>query len=307
MNAKCINYGQNFLTGKATSILSATGIDIAAGSVKELADAVQDKTMVMVSDLKSTATKEVAKIGSQVGGMAGSLAGTGLSAMQNAFQTTDIIKQSVGEMVSYANSIFDDCTNKIIGMTAAFPSEVTKKATKIASDEAKEELTQLMKEVAGIPAEDHAEKEAKKEKENGINKAVDWCKKAVTNINKFKDDTIGKLQEDCDDISNLMIQGPEWVGEQINTVIDQGKNQLKKFADDSMEDVEDFYDKAVEKSSKALATTMKEKIVRPTIDKAKDQYNKLGTSSNKAKQKAKTAIQKKLFSLAGKLGISPNI
>ena len=73
MQAKCIDYGQNFLTGQATSVIAATGIDIEAGNLKQLADAVQDKTMAMVSDLKSTATKEVTKIGSQIGGMAGSL------------------------------------------------------------------------------------------------------------------------------------------------------------------------------------------------------------------------------------------
>ena len=101
MQAKCIDYGQNFLTGQATSVIAATGIDIEAGNLKQLADAVQDKTMAMVSDLKSTATKEVTKIGSQIGGMAGSLVGAGLAAIQGAFQTIDVAKQAVGELTTY--------------------------------------------------------------------------------------------------------------------------------------------------------------------------------------------------------------
>ena len=51
---------------------------------------------------------------------------------------------------------------------------------------------------------------------------------------------------------------------------------------------------------------MKKKLIDPTLEKAKERFNDLGTSTNKTKQKAKTAIQKQLFKLAGKLGISPN-
>ena len=102
MQAKCIDYGQNFLTGQATSVISATGIDIEATNLKQLADAVQDKTMSMVSDLENTATKEVGKIGSQIGGMAGELTGAGLAAIQGSFQTADIAKQAVGELTKYA-------------------------------------------------------------------------------------------------------------------------------------------------------------------------------------------------------------
>ena len=35
MQAKCIDYGQNFLTGQATSVISATGIDIEATNLKQ--------------------------------------------------------------------------------------------------------------------------------------------------------------------------------------------------------------------------------------------------------------------------------
>ena len=101
MQAKCIDYGQNFLTGQATSVIAATGVDIEAANLKQLADAVQDKTLSMVSDLKSTATKEVTKVGSQIGGMAGSLVGAGLAAIQGAFQTIDVAKQAVGELTTY--------------------------------------------------------------------------------------------------------------------------------------------------------------------------------------------------------------
>lgn len=306
MQAKCIDYGQNFLTGQATSVISATGIDIEASNVKQLADAVQDKTMSMVSDLKNTATKEVTKVGSQIGGMAGSLVGTGLAAIQGAFQTVDVAKLAVGELTTYGVQLTTKIGTKIAGMITAFPAQVTKRATAIAAEQCKEELQQRLKEMMGTPSEEHAQKEAEKEKENKTKKAIAWCKKAVKDVNEFKDKTLSSIQKDCEDISALMIQGPGWVDNQISSVIDSAKTYMSDYADDKMEDIQDYYDEAVNNSAKAAATTMKKKLIDPTLEKARKQFNDLGTSTNRTKQKAKTAIQKKLFNLAGKLGISPN-
>ena len=306
MQAKCIDYGQNFLTGQATSVISATGIDIEASNVKQLADAVQDKTMSMVSDLKNTATKEVTKVGSQIGGMAGSLVGTGLAAIQGAFQTVDVAKLAVGELTTYGVQLTTKIGTKIAGMITAFPAQVTKRATAIAAEQCKEELQQRLKEMMGTPSEEHAQKEAEKEKENKTKKAIAWCKKAVKDVNEFKDKTLSSIQKDCEDISVLMIQGPGWVDNQISSVIDSAKTYMSDYADDKMEDIQDYYDEAVNNSAKAAATTMKKKLIDPTLEKARKQFNDLGTSTNRTKQKAKTAIQKKLFNLAGKLGISPN-
>lgn len=306
MQAKCIDYGQNFLTGQATSVISATGIDIEASNVKQLADAVQDKTMSMVSDLKNTATKEVTKVGSQIGGMAGSLVGTGLAAIQGAFQTVDVAKLAVGELTTYGVQLTTKIGTKIAGMITAFPAQVSKRATAIAAEQCKEELQQRLKEMMGTPSEEHAQKEAEKEKENKTKKAIAWCKKAVKDVNEFKDKTLSSIQKDCEDISALMIQGPGWVDNQISSAIDSAKTYMSDYADDKMEDIQDYYDEAVNNSAKAAATTMKKKLIDPTLEKARKQFNDLGTSTNRTKQKAKAAIQKKLFNLAGKLGISPN-
>ena len=306
MQAKCIDYGQNFLTGQATSVIAATGIDIEAGNLKQLADAVQDKTMSMVSDLKNTATKEVTKIGSQIGGTAGSLVGAGLSAMQGAFQTADVAKQAVGELTTYGVQLTAKIGTNIASMIAAFPAQVTKKATAIAAEQCKEELQQRLKEMMGTPAEEHAQKEAEKEKENKTKKAIAWCKKAVKDANEFKDKTLSTIQKDCEDISALMIQGPGWVNDQIGSAIDSAKTYMSDYADSKMKNVKMHYDEAVNNSAKAAASTLKKKLIDPTLEKAKDQFDNLGTSLNKTKQKAKTAIQKQLFKLAGKLGISPN-
>ena len=306
MQAKCIDYGQNFLTGQSTSVIAATGVDIKAGNLKQLSDAVQDRTMAMVSDLKITATKEVTKVGSQIGGMAGSLVGAGLSAMQGAFQTTDVAKQAVGELTTYGVQLTAKIGTNIASMIAAFPAQVTKKATAIASEQCKEELQQRLKEVMGTPAEEHAQKEAEKEKENKTKKAIAWCKKAVKDANEFKDKTLSSIQKDCEDISALMIQGPGWVNNQIGGAIDSAKTYMSDYADSKMKDIKNHYDEAVNNSAYAAATTMKKKLIDPTLEKAKNQFDNLGTSTNKTKQKAKTAVQKQLFKLAGKLGISPN-
>ena len=103
-----------------------------------------------------------------------------------------------------------------------------------------------------------------------------------------------------------MIQGPGWVNNQIDGAIDSAKTYMSDYADDKMKDIQNHYDEAVNNSAYAAATTMKKKLIDPTLEKAKEQFNDLGTSTNKTKQKAKTAVQKQLFKLAGKLGISPN-
>ena len=117
---------------------------------------------------------------------------------------------------------------------------------------------------------------------------------------------MASLQKDCEDISTLAIQGPAWVNDQIDSAIDSAKKYMDDYANKKMEDVQKHYDKAIDNSAKAAATTMKKKLIDPTVNNARKQFNNLGTTTNKVKQKAKTAIQKQLFNLAGKLGISPN-
>ncbi len=228
------------------------------------------------------------------------------AAMQGAFQTADVAKQAVGELTTYGVQLTAKIGTNIASMIAAFPSQVTKKATAIAAEQCKEELQQRLKEVMGTPAEDHAQKEAEKEKENKTKKAIDWCKKAVKDANEFKDKTLSSIQKDCEDISALMIQGPGWVNNQMSGAIDSAKTYMSDYADGKMKDIKNHYDEAVNNSAYAAATTMKKKLIDPTLEKAKNQFNDLGTSTNKTKQKAKTAVQKQLFKLAGKLGISPN-
>lgn len=306
MQAKCIDYGQNFLTGQATSILSATGIDIQAGNVKQLADAIQDKTMAMVGDLQATATKEVTNIGNQIGSAAGSIAGAGLSAMQGAFQAADLAKLAVGELTTYSaqqlGSIVTHATSKI----AAFPGEVTKKATAKAASDAKDRLAATLKLVMGQPAEEQNKKEAKEQKEGKVKKAISWMKNAASDAEKFKDKIMGNLEEDAQDISSLMIQGPEWVSNQMDVAVDKSKEFIATYFDKAKEHIDKQYDSMVDTSYQALASTMMKEIVDPTISKAEKLYKNTTKSTNKQVQKAKTAVQKQLFKLAGKLGISPN-
>lgn len=306
MQAKCIDYGQNFLTGQATSILSATGIDVAGDNLKDLADAIQDKTMSMVSELKNTATKEVTKVGSQIGEMAGSLAGAGLSAVQGAFQSADLAKLAIGDITTYAAQEVGKRITKTASMAAAFPAKVTKRATEIAKEKVKEELAERLKIVTGTTAENENKKKAKEQKENKIKNVVNNVKDFATKANKFKDKMLAYAQEDCQEISELMIQGPTWVNNQLDSATETSKKFISDNLDKGMDDVTKWYDKAVEDSATALATTMVDDMIKPTLDKASDLFNETNKNVNKQKQKAKTAVQKQLFKIAGKLGISPN-
>lgn len=306
MQAKCIDYGQNFLTGQATSILSASGVDIKAGNVKELADAIQDKTMAAVTDLQTTATKQVAQIGSEIGNAAGSVAGAGLAAMQGAFQSADLVKLAMGELTSYSAALLGDLTKYAVSKAAAFPGDVTKKATAKAAEDAKERLSSTLKQVMGSPAEEQSKKEAKEQKENKVKKAIKWVKNAASDAEKFKTKILGDLAEDAQDISALMIQGPAWVNDQIKSSVNNAENFAYTYFQKAKENIDKQYNNMVDSSYLTLASTMTKEIIDPTIDKAKKLYDTNTKSTNKQVQKAKTSIQKQLFKLAGKLGISPN-
>lgn len=306
MQAKCIDYGQNFLTGQATSILSASGIDIQAGNVKELADAIQDKTMAMVGELQSTATKQVTQIGSEIGNAAGSVAGAGLAAMQGAFQSADLVKLAIGEVTSYSAALLGDLTKYAVSKAAAFPGDVTKKATAKAAEDAKEKLSSALKQVMGSPAEEQSKKEAKEQKENKVKKAIKWVKNAASDAEKFKTKILSYISEDAQDISALMIQGPEWVNNQVESAVNNTENFVYTYFQKAKENIDKQYDNMVNSSYLTLASTMTKEIIDPTIDKAKKLYDNNTKSTNKQVQKAKTAVQKQLFKLAGKLGISPN-
>ncbi len=117
---------------------------------------------------------------------------------------------------------------------------------------------------------------------------------------------MSSVQKDCEDISALMIQGPGWVNNQISSAVDSAKTYMSNYADSKMKDIKNHYDESVYNSAYAQATTMKKDLIDPILERAREQYADLGTSTNKTKQKAKTAVQKQLFKLAGKLGISPN-
>ena len=306
MQAKCIDYGQNFLAGQATSILSASGIDIQAGNVKELADAIQDKTMAMVSELQSTATKQVTQIGSEIGNAAGSVAGAGLAAMQGAFQSADLVKLAIGEVTSYSAALLGDLTKYAVSKAAAFQGDVTKKATAKAAEDAKERLSETLKLVMGSPAEEQSKKEAKEQKENKVKKAIKWVKNAASDAEKFKTKILSNISEDAQDISALMIQGPKWVNKQVESAVDNTENFVYTYFQKAKENIDKQYGNMIDSSYLTLASTMTKEIVNPTIEKAEKLWKDNTKSTNKQVQKAKTAVQKQLFKLAGKLGISPN-
>lgn len=305
VTTKCIDYGQNFLTGKATSVLSSNGIDIQATNFKEIVDAIQNKTMDSVSYLQNTITNETSYIATQIGASAGSVVGAGLSSMQATFQSAELAKMMAEELAKYGVEKIGKLTTDVMSKTIAFPKEVADKAKTKAVNMAKEELADALKLVMGSPAEAKAEESAQKQKEKKQNKTIEWCKKAIKDANEFKDKTLTSFKKDMKDVSALMIQGPEWVSSQLDTIEKQGKTTIDEQAKDMQKKVNDFYSNAVEDSANALASQIKSKLIDPTISKAKDLYNETGTTTNQTKQKAKAAIQKKLFSLAGKLGIPP--
>ncbi len=306
MKMKCIDYGQNFLTGQATSLIAASGVEIEATNLKDLADAIQDKTMEAVSYFQTTALKEVGYIGSQIGNAAGSVIGAGLSVMQTASQMSSLVNLAAGELTSYMASQVGSLMTYAISKATSFTGEVTKKATKKATEDSKEKLAEALKHVMGVPVENENKKKSEKKKDNKIKKAIKWCKNAAKDASDFKDKMMSYMMEDAEDISNLMLQGPAWVTYQLDSAVASGQNYAYTYFNKVKESIGKQYDDVVNASYTALAKTIVDELVTPTIQKAQDFYNDNTKNENKVVQKGMTAAQKQLLKLAGKLGVSPN-
>ncbi len=301
---QAINYGQNFLSGQMTSLFSASGIELAGGTLSDISTEIQNKVFAAKEEAMNQALTTVSNVTGAVGSSIGTVAGAGLAAMQGAVQQVDMVKQAVMDVASYSMEQTNVITTYIAGLASKFPIEVLSKTKELAAYYSKVELQEALKKITSNQ-EDITEKNDEKKKENKTKNIVKTIQDKVKYVNTYISKYTDELERDAEAIGNLMLQGPTWVGSKINEAENAVKSKIGEFVEDTKDDLSDYYDKAVETTAETAAKAIVEKTVRPSIKKAQDAMNKLNESKSKTTQKAKTAAQKALFKIAGQLGISP--
>lgn len=301
---QAINYGQNFLSGQMTSLLSASGIELAGGTLSDISTEIQNKVFAAKEEAMNQALTTVSKVTSAVGTSIGTVAGAGLSAMQGAAQSVDIVKQATMDIANYGLEQTNVMATYISGLASKFPTKVLSRAQELAVTYSKVELQEALKKITSNQ-EDITAKNDEKKKENKIQNIVKTVKDKVRYVNTYIDKYTKELKSDANDIGNLMLQGPTWVSSKIDTAENSVKNKIDEFVKDTKKDLSYYYDIAAEATAYTAAKAIVEKTVKPSIQKAQDAMNKLNESKSKVTQKAKTAAQKSLFKIAGQLGISP--
>lgn len=301
---QCLDYGQNFLSGQMTSLLSASGIELAGGTLSDISTEIQNKAFAAAEEAKGMALTTVSNVSGAIGSSIGTVAGAGLAAIQGATQSVDMAKQMALDVISYGLEQINGITSHIAGLASSFPAKVASKATELAVSDCKDELQEALKKITSNQ-EDINEKSDEKKKENKTKNIVKTITKTVGDVNKKINEYTADLEKDAGELGNLMLQGPTWVNSKLETAQTEAEKKIGKFIGDTKEQIGKKYDDAVDATAKMVAKKLIEKTVRPSITKAQDALNKLNENKSKVTQKAKTSAQKALFKLAGQLGISP--
>lgn len=298
---KAIDAGQNFLTGQATSVFASSGIEVAGGNLYELASNIQNQAADAVSTLENGAMTMISSVGAGAGSAFGSVVGTGLALGSNVTQMADMAQEAIADLTTYA---MDLVTKKMTEITSGIPAQLTKQIayfSKIELENSMKSIQNKYLQNADTAIKDKIESHQKK----GLTDIVDYVNK-YTNLAKTRvDKYVGSMNKFCDDIGTFALQGPQWVGGQIDMLEKQYQDTIYEFVDEQSKTIKNFRDKQIDNIAKGAA---KQFVAKPlaALDK---QTDKLSNMINKNKQKvlikASTAIQKAKMKLAGKLGISP--
>lgn len=301
---QAIDYGQNFLAGQMTSLLSASGIELAGGTLSDLSTEIQNKVYAAKEDAMNLALNTVTTVAGAAGTSVGTLAGAGLATLQGAQQSVDIAKQAAMDVANYGMEQANVLATYIATLASQFPTKTLSRAQELAMEACKEELKEALKKITSNQ-EDITKENDEKKKENKTKNIVKTIKEKVEMVNTYINKYTSELEKDSAAIGDLMLQGPTWVNSKIEVAEDYAKEKIDTFVNDTEKQISYYYDKAVETTAYTAAKAVVEKTVRPSITKAQDALNKLNESKSKVTQKAKTSAQKALFKLAGQLGISP--
>lgn len=301
--AQVINYGQNFLTGKVSSLFASTDIFVQGATIKEMADNCQNMLLDKVSSAKNELMTDITTVGSTIGNAAGSITGAAATASKALMQSADLAQLALGEMKSYCAEVIVDSTQKILGMATNYPARFEQRTASYLKELATPMLKEKLKQII-IPAEkENKVKEAKK-KNDKIKKAIITVKEAVNTAKTYINLFNTYVSQGSQEISNMMLMGPQWVSNQIDTQMDMAKYQIGYYRDLTLNAIQKGVDRSIDKGAYSAAQTAINDFIEPQVDKMIRKFNDINKSTSKTKQKAMTKLQKAVMRLAGKLGVS---
>lgn len=300
--AQVINYGQNFLTGKVSSLFASSDIFVQGATVKEMADNCQNYLLDKAAAAKKELITDITTIGNSIGNAAGNIIGAASQLSGSIMQSAELAHLAIGEMKTYCASVITDTGQQLLGMAARYPGYFQERMgywTKtLASDMLKEKLKQVI-----IPAEKENKKKEEKKKNDNIKIAIYYVKEAVNTAKTYINMFNTYLNEDSQEVANMMLMGPQWVSNQIDTQVDMAKYKIGYWRDTMMSDIQSKVNKAADKAAYSSAQTAINDFIEPQVDKLITKFNDINKSTSATKQKAMTKIQKALMKLAGKLGV----
>lgn len=293
-----IDSGQNFLQGKATSVLSQVG-DATIGKVMDKAEAVQNLAMSTVSELQGSVMTTVVTMGSAAGSIVGDLYGTSLAALGDLTQCTDLAAMCIENITTYSIQLV---TERLSGLVTNIPSEVTSAVGTYTVSA----LGKYGKEVLQTFIKDADSRNASKQNEDileTISKYVTIATDTVSEINEKVNSFIGGLQEDIKQLTEFIAAGPQFIAEKIDEIENGYKEKIGGFINKQADNLNNEKMKFINSAAEKLAN----KIVDTTVQSSKKllqiQYDAIQKNLDKIKQQANTQIQKLKLELGAKLGI----
>lgn len=301
--AQVINYGQNFLTGKVSSLFASTDIFVQGATIKEMADNCQNMLLDKVSSAKNELMTDVTTVGSTIGNAGGKIIGAASAASGALIQSADLAQLALGEMKAYCEGVIVDSTQKLLSIATNYPARFEQRTASYLKELATPILKEKLKQII-IPAEkENKTKEAKK-KNDKIKKAIITVKEAVNTAKTYINLFNSYVNQSSQEISNMMLMGPQWVSNQIDTQMDMAKYQVGYYRDLALNDIQKKVDNSIDKGAYAAAQTAINDVIAPQVDKMIQKFNDINKNTSKTKQLAMTKLQKAVMRLAGKLGVS---
>lgn len=301
IKAKAIDAGQNFLTGQITSVFAASGMEIVGSNVAEIAENIQNKASAMVSDLENTATTMVSSAGAGLGSAFGNVVGASEAFAGEAMQMTDMAQEAIADVASYSLDLLNQKTSEIASTTTSYFMSRVKTWSAFYLQQG---MNQIPKKFLQ-DAEEESKKTALEQQTKGPQKILDYVNTYVGLASSYVQKYTGEMNKFVEQQCTFALQGPQWLGGQINKLENQYKEGISGFVDTQAQNIiknrNNFLD--------GIAKSVAKQTIQPTLKAINKKIDKLNNTTNKneakVKQAAATQIQKAKLKLAGLLGVKP--
>lgn len=301
IKTKAIDAGQNFLTGQATTLFAASGVEVVGGSIYNLADDIQNKLAAKVEDIQNGAMQVVSSAGAGLGSAFGTVVGIGDNAIMQLTTMSDMAQEMVTDM---AKETLDKVTKETQEIVTGASSYLVQRVSYYSQTMLQEEIKKITDKYL-TNSDEKQSQEVSQKKDSWMNNAMSKVTDAVNMAQSKVQEGVDALNKGAEQISALAAEGPQWAANQLNSLHDSVSKTVNTFIDDKVKDIKEKRDAELDK----IAATVAKHTVKPTIDAVAKKIDKLWNETNKSKakvtQKAKTLIQKAKFKLSALTGIAP--